>query len=132
MDILYFNLDALGVTTDSSHIYSEESFFPTVNIGEGWVLVYQYNTYDSLGEDKEVSTCVVDMYPTKEDADAQARILMEYAKTGSKYDLSNPIKYANGKKVQYLAFLGWGSRFKKCFIKKVQVKELDYVEYKGY
>lgn len=50
--MLYLNLEHPSVTKEPSQIRSEESFTPTLDINEGLILVYQYSTYDSFGQDE--------------------------------------------------------------------------------
>lgn len=122
-------IDHITVTKEPSHIHSEESFTPTIDINEGWILVYQYSTYDSFGPNEGLETVVVDMYKTRGDADEQAELLIEHAKNNDYDRKNNPLKHANGKNVPYLCGFGWGSNLEKCFIKKVKIQDLEYYEY---
>jgi len=129
-----FEVYSVNPNDDLEHSSIEfESFNPTLDdLKEGYIVFAKYKTYDSFQTDEHPSYCVIDLYPTKEDAVKNGTIIAEmdaderYRVKPKAYGDEKP-KNADGSEVKYLPFVGWGSSLEEIVVKKVSIKnEYEY------
>ena len=93
-----------------------ESFTPTKDLDEGYLVFVRYSTYDSGGENPGYEWSVIDLYPDLETADATARLV------ASRYNRAGEPKKADGSKV-YEHWYNWGQSFKDVSVIRVKVED---------
>jgi hypothetical protein len=107
---LYYDTNSMTVYNEAHGRY--ESFTPTLDIDEGYIVVCEYTTYDSFDSYDEIHYTILDLYPD-----------LESAKTAGDLAQSGKLpNYANGKQMKYLEFTGWGSALERVYLKKVKVQ----------
>jgi hypothetical protein len=113
---LYFDIDSECVYRKPTDHY--ESFLPTIDLTEGWLVFVEYTVYDSNGPSPGTYYEVIDLYPDAESARAQAIRIKErqWGDIGPE-----PVK-ADGSKV-YESWKNWGQSFSKCVMVKVTVTD---------
>lgn len=105
-----------------------ESFTPTINVEVGnkyTIIVVEYTTYDSYTSYKEPYYQVIDLYNKRENAINTARAIHEYVREGEN-NCKEEILYADGTKVKYLSFTGWGNSYERIFIKSCKIIKEPY------
>lgn len=123
LPFLYFipeTMEAVSVPPSGS---SYESFVPSVDMSEGYIVVVECDTYDSEGPNGK-NLEVIDLYPDYESA---RRVCLEISNARFK---ETDAKRADGSKV-YTFWKNWGNSFSRCFLKKVVVKnDIDFEEFR--
>ena len=104
---LYFDTEDFCIYREKTDSY--ESFIPTKG-EEGWILYWNYSTYDSEGPSTGLDYEVIDIYPTEEEAEANAK------KVG-RYSHGKPLK-ADGSKV-HDQWTNWGISLENVYIAPV-------------
>lgn len=104
--------------------YGLESFTPTLDLEEGFLVVAVTSTYDSYGPNEGLRYEVLDMYPTFEDAEKVANDIQERrkAKTWRGQKPNPPLFYANGEPYRYYSWEGWGNSLEEILIIEAQPK----------
>ena len=109
-----------------------ESFTPSLDIKEGWLVVAHYTVYDSYNSYDDPYYQVIDLYDNRDNAIRAAKSITANMQKLF-YDKENEVVYdASGEPVKYFEFGSWGTSFKRTFVKKVIVKEhhQDFIEFK--
>lgn len=112
-----------------------ESFTPTrSDLVHGFLVWFDYTTYDSFQTDPGISYCVVDLYENYKSAEKMAKLIREWDEaairwSGSKMRTQEEIEKdfffaATSDRTPYLP-LGWGTNLKDIYVDEVDVKELD-------
>ncbi len=112
-EYLYFDISSEGVFRKPTDHY--ESFIPTVDLDEGWVVFVEYSIYDSYGPSPGTYHEVIDMCHDPEMARTQAIRIRDRRHSTS--TITPPVK-ADGSKV-YENWHHWGQKFEKVVLVKV-------------
>lgn len=119
--MLFFDIATQRVFRNQTERF--ESFVPTVDLAEGWIVFVEYTTYDSGGSSNEIHYEIVDLYPDADAARAQAQRISDrrYTMHRDSKTKVEPVK-ADGSKV-YEHWHNWGQSYEKCVMLKVQVED---------
>jgi hypothetical protein len=105
---LYFYPETETVSTERYDNGGEyESFTASEGMTNGFLLFMEYTHYDSFNTGTEINYAVIDLYNDIEDAQKNARLIME------EQDVTNN----EGKRAYYPK--GWGTSIKRAIVIKI-------------
>lgn len=120
--MLYLNTSTYEVTREKP-TGSYETFTPTVDVEQGWIVILKYHTYDSFSVSKEAEYEVIDIYSDRAKAIELAEGLVEEFRGWSQEKKTHDREYNNGKPIKYLPVGGWGSSLDEVIVHRVTVKD---------